>query len=176
MMGPGRFAVEPKRERPDCPSKSYGVPRRGGELIEWAHVIDRLTSAEGYWIGTVTPDDRPHVVPIWGCFVANDLYLETGAPGTVKNRNLALNQNVLIHLDDVNDAVIVRGRAVEVRPDRDLGVALAAAMHAKYRDYEPEPTSWDGGGMWRIEPETVLAWKAMPTATRWRFAADGLDT
>jgi hypothetical protein len=176
MMGPGRLAVEPKRERPDSPSKSYGVPRRGGEFIEWAHVIDRLTSAEGYWIGTVTPDDRPHVVPIWGCFVANDLYLETGAPGTVKNRNLALNQNVLIHLDDVNDAVIVRGRAVEVRPDRDLGVALAAAMHAKYRDYEPEPTSWDGGGMWRIEPETVLAWKAMPTATRWRFAADGLDT
>jgi hypothetical protein len=170
-MGPGRFAVEPKRERPDSPPKSYGVPRRGGEFIEWAHVIDRLTAAEGYWIGTVTPDVRPHVVPIWGCFVANDLYLETGAPGTVKNRNLARNQNVFIHLDDVNDVVIVRGGAVEIRPEPDLGAALAAAIHGKYKDYAPEPDSWDGGGMWRIEPETVLAWKAMPTATRWRFSA-----
>ena len=46
MMGPGRFAVEPPRERPDSPPKSYGVPRRGGAFIEWAHVIERCTAAE----------------------------------------------------------------------------------------------------------------------------------
>lgn len=164
-MGPGRFGTEPNRERPDSPPPSYGVPRRGGTFIEWAHVIERLTSAEGYWIGTVTPKGRPHVVPIWGCFVADDLYLETGAPGTVKNRNLRANANVFIHLDDVNDVVIVRGVAVEIRPDADLGRALAAAMHGKYKDYEPAPDSWDDGGMWRIEPETVLAWMAMPSST-----------
>jgi Pyridoxamine 5'-phosphate oxidase len=173
VMGPGRFAVEPPRERPDSPPKSYGVPRRGGKFIDWPHVIERLTGAEGYWIGTVTPDSRPHVVPVWGCFVADDLYLETGAPGTIKNRNLARNQNVWVHLDGVNDAVIVRGRAVEVRPDGDLGGALAAAMSGKYKGYDPEPDSWDDGGMWRIEPETVLAWTEMPTATRWRFAQPG---
>jgi hypothetical protein len=105
--------------------------------------------------------------------VGDDLYLETGAPGTIKNRNLARNQNVFVHLDDVNDAIIVRGRAVEVRPDPELGRGLAAAMHGKYRDYEPTPDSWDEGGMWRIDPETVLAWKAMPTATRWRFGRSG---
>lgn len=148
------------------------MPRRGGAFIGWAHVIDRLTDAEGYWIGTVTPSNRPHVVPIWGCFVDGDLYMETGAPETVKNRNLAANPNVFIHLDDVNDVVIVRGRAVEIRPDAELGGALAAAMHGKYKDYEPTPESWDNGGMWRIEPETVLAWKEMPSATRWRFEPD----
>jgi hypothetical protein len=169
LMEPGPFSMEPPRERPDSPPEGYGVPQRGGEFIDWGHVIDRLTSAEGYWIGTVTPDDRPHVVPIWGCFVGDDLYLETGDPATIKNRNLRANTNVMIHLDDVNDVVIVRGRAVEIRPDPDLGVALAQAMHAKYPGYEPTPDSWDGGGMWRIEPESVLAWKAMPTSTRWRF-------
>ena len=169
MLGPGRFAVEPPRERPDSPPRSYGVPRRGGTFIDWAHVIERLAGAEGYWIGTVTPDGRPHVVPIWGCFVAHDLYLETGAPGTVKNRNLAANPSVFIHLDGVNDVVIVRGRGVEIRPERDLGEALAAAMGGKYKGYDPGPDSWDGGGMWRIEPDTVLAWREMPTATRWRF-------
>ncbi len=146
------------------------MPRKGGTFIDWAHVIDRLTASEGYWIGTVTPGNRPHVVPIWGCMVGDDLYLETGAPGTIKNRNLAANQNVFVHLDDVNDVILVRGTAVEiVKPEADLGQALAAAMGGKYSGYDPTPDSWDNGGMWRIEPETVIAWKAMPTATRWRF-------
>jgi len=170
-MGPGRFAAEPRRERPDSPPKSYGVPRKGGKFVDWQHVVDRLASAEGYWIGTVRPDDRPHVVPIWGCFVEHDLYLETGEPGTIKNRNLARNQNVWVHLDDVNDVVIVHGRAVEIRPDRDLGETLAAAMGGKYKDYRPTPDQWDDGGMWRIDPESVLAWQEMPTATRWRFGS-----
>jgi pyridoxamine 5'-phosphate oxidase-like protein len=117
----------------------------------------------------VTPASRPHVVPIWGCFVGDDLYLETGDPNTIKNRNLARNQHVWVHLDDVNDAVMVRGRAVEVRPEPELGAALAAAMHGKYPGYDPTPDSWDNGGMWRIDPESVLAWKEMPTSTRWRF-------
>jgi hypothetical protein len=168
-MGPGRFANEPSRERPDSPPKSYGVPRRGGTFIEWAHVIDRLTTAEGYWLGTVTPDVRPHVVPIWGCFVAGDLYLETGAPGTIKNRNLRGNRNVFVHLDDVNDVVLIRGTAVEISPSPELGAALAVAMSGKYDGYDPTPDSWDNGGMWRIEPTSVIAWTTMPTSTRWRF-------
>ena len=169
-MGPGRFAVEPPRERPDSPPKGYGVPRKGGVFIEWAHVIDRLTGAEGYWISTVTPDHRPHTVPIWGCVVGDDLYLETGDPGTQKNVNLRSNPSVFVHLDDVNDVVLVRGRAVEVvKPDRELGEGLAAAMGGKYAGYDPTPDSWDAGGMWRIDPSSVIAWTTMPTATRWRF-------
>lgn len=171
VLGPGRFATEPLRERPDSPPESYGVPRKDGEFIEWAHVIERLTAAEGYWLGTVTPGDRPHVVPIWGCFVGDDLYLETGDPNTVKNRNLRANANVFVHLDDVNDVVLIRGIAMEISPTPELGGALATAMGGKYPDYDPTPDSWDNGGMWRIEPETVLAWKAMPTSTRWRFPA-----
>jgi hypothetical protein len=171
-MGHGRFAIEPAPERPDSPPESYGVPREGGKFIEWTHVIERLTSASGYWLGTVTPGGRPHVVPIWGCFVAGDLYLETGAPDTVKNRNLRANRNVFVHLDDVDDVVLIRGTAVEIRPSRELGEALAAAMHGKYPGYTPTPDSWDQGGMWRIEPETVIAWTQMPTSTRWRFARD----
>jgi hypothetical protein len=169
-MGPGRFAIEPAHERPDSPPESYGVPAHGGTFIEWAHVIERLTTAEAYWLGTVTPSHRPHVVPIWGCFVGDDLYLETGDAETVKNRNLRANNNVFVHLDDANDAVLIRGTAVEVKPSRELGEGLAAGMHGKYSGYDPAPHSWDAGGMWRIEPETVLAWKDMPSSTRWRLA------
>jgi hypothetical protein len=169
VLGPGRFASQPPRERPDSPPEGYGVPRTGGTFIEWSHVTERLTSAEGYWLGTVTPGGRPHVVPIWGCFVADDLSLETGDPNTIKNRNLRANTNVFVHLDDVNDVVLVRGTAVEIQPSRELGEALAAAMGGKYSGYSPTADSWDNGGMWRIEPETVIAWKDMPSSTRWRF-------
>jgi hypothetical protein len=67
------------------------VPAEGGAFVPWEHVVDRLREAVGYWIGTVTRDGRPHVVPIWGVLVEGRLYLETGAPGTLKNRNLARN-------------------------------------------------------------------------------------
>jgi hypothetical protein len=168
-LGPGRFAVQPARERPDSPPEGYGVPRVGGTFIEWPHVIERLTTAEGYWLGTVTPGNRPHVVPIWGCFVGDDLYLETGDPNTIKNRNLRANSNVFVHLDDINDVVLVRGTAFEITPSRELGEALAVAMGGKYSGYSPTADSWNNGGMWRIEPETVIAWKDMPSSTRWRF-------
>ena len=108
-MSDGPFAVEPTRERPDGPPASYGVPRKGGMFIEWSSVIERLTTAEAYWIGTVMPDGRPHVVPVWGTLFEGDLFLETGSPLTVKNRNLAANRNVVVHLDGINDVLIVRG-------------------------------------------------------------------
>ena len=169
----GAFADEPPRERPDSPPKSYGVPRKGGTFIEWPDVVERLRTASGYWLATVTPGGRPHVVPIWGVFVGHDLFLETGDPGTIKNRNLAVHKEIAVHLDGVDDVVLVRGRATPAVPDADLGGAMAAAFHEKYPGYEPGPTDWDRGGLIRIEPATLLAWREMPTATRWRFRGEG---
>lgn len=168
--GPGPFDSPPEPERPDSPPQSYGVPVEGGTLVAWDRVRERLLSASGYWIVTVTPAGRPHAVPIWGVLVEGDLYLETGAPATVKSRNLAGNPNVVVHLDGADDAVIVRGTARPFVPGRRLGDVLASAFQGKYSGYEPEPTSWDAGGLVRIDPQTVLAWQDMPTATRWRFA------
>jgi nitroimidazol reductase NimA-like FMN-containing flavoprotein (pyridoxamine 5'-phosphate oxidase superfamily) len=103
------------------------VPASGGTFVAWEHVVERLDRGTAYWLATVTPNGRPHVVPIWGVLVEQELYLETGAPDTAKNRNLGANEEVVVHLDDADDLVIVR------------------------------------------EPRTVLAWRDMPTATRWRL-------
>jgi hypothetical protein len=151
------------------------VPVDGGEMIPWETVVERLRGASAYWLATVTPADRPHVVPIWGVMVRDDLYLETGAPTTIKNRDLATNPRVVVHLDGANDAVIVNGTATSVRPGRDLGEDLASAFAAKYSGYEPGPTDWENGGLVRIEPSSILAWRDMPTATRWRFATGDED-
>jgi pyridoxamine 5'-phosphate oxidase-like protein len=169
------FAREPGRERPESPPPSYGVPETGGELVAWSHVVERLDAATAYWLATVTPGGRPHVVPIWGVLVDHDLYLEIGAPDTAKARNLVANDEVVVHLDDPDDVVIVRGRAVSAVPDPGLGQHIAAAMHAKYPGYGPGADEWDEGGLVRIDPRTVLAWRDMPTATRWRFDARQSD-
>ena len=112
-------------------------------------------------------------MPIWGVVVGDDLFLETGDPDTIKNRNLAVHKEIAVHLDGVDDVVLVRGRATPAVPDADLGAAMAAAFHEKYPGYEPAPTDWDRGGLIHIEPATLLAWREMPTATRWRFAGEG---
>ena len=101
--------------------------------------------------------------------VDDDLFLETGAPHTAKVRHLASNPAVAVHLDGVNDALIVRGRAIACRPDAPLGASLASAFAAKYQGYAPTPGDWDDGGLHRLVPIVMLAWRDMPTATRWRF-------
>jgi nitroimidazol reductase NimA-like FMN-containing flavoprotein (pyridoxamine 5'-phosphate oxidase superfamily) len=165
----GAFSQALEPERPTTPDASYGVPADGGTLIDWSECVGRLRVAEAYWLATTGRDGAPHVVPVWGVMVDGDLYLETGAAQTAKVRHLASNPHVAVHLDGVNDALIVRGRAVDCRPDAALGRALATAFHAKYNGYEPAPTDWDGGGLHRVVPRVMLAWRDMPTATRWRF-------
>lgn len=165
----GAFAGELPAERPKTPDVAYGVPVEGGTMLGWSECIERLRDAQAYWLATVNPAGSPHVVPVWGAIVDDDLYLESGAPNTAKSRNLAANPAVAIHLDGIDDALIVHGRAAPCRPDAALGASLAAAMTAKYKDYAPKPTDWDAGGLHRLEPHVMLAWRDMPTATRWRF-------
>jgi len=165
----GAFGHALPAERPRTPDVDYGVPAEGGSMIGWSESVERLRTAEAYWLATTAPDRAPHVVPVWGVLVGDDLYLETGAANTKKARNLAADPAVAVHLDGVNDALIVHGIAVACMPDPDLGKALAAAFHAKYSGYEPGPNDWDDGGLHRIEPRVMLAWSDMPTATRWRF-------
>jgi hypothetical protein len=144
------------------------VPIEGGEKMPWSFVVQRLTTARNFWVATVRPDGRPHAAPIWGVFVEDDLYLETD-PGTVKARNLAADPRVNVHPELADEVVIVEGLAEPFRPDEHTAAALAVAFASKYVGYEPEPEAWDAGGLYVVTPETVLAWRDMPTATRWRF-------
>ena len=147
-VAPGPFATEPPASA-RRPATQLRRPAEGGTFVEWSSVIERLTTAEAYWIGTVMPGSRPHVVPVWGTLFEGDLFLETGSPLTRKNRNLAENRNVVVHLDGINDALIVRGVAERIPPDPEFRKRLAAAMKAKYggqySEYEPEPDRWDLG-------------------------------
>jgi nitroimidazol reductase NimA-like FMN-containing flavoprotein (pyridoxamine 5'-phosphate oxidase superfamily) len=133
-------------------------------------MLERLRRAPAYWLATIGTGGRPHIVPVWGVFVDDDVYLEVGAPSTAKVRHLRRDPRVAVHLDDSADVVIVEGRALSVIPEGALADALVEAFGSKYAGYGPGPDAWDDGSLGRLEPRTVLAWHDMPSATRWRIA------
>jgi hypothetical protein len=135
-------------------------------------VLERLRLATAYWLATTGPDGRPHVVPVWGVLVDDDLYLEVGAASTAKVQHLRRDPRVAVHLDDAQDVVLLEGAARFVIPTGGLSDLLVAAFGSKYAGYAPGPDAWDEGSLVLIEPRTVFAWRDMPSATRWRMAGD----
>lgn len=164
---------QPRRSRPTFPD-GYGLPDGDDGLLAWPAVEQRLVDAEHYWLATVRPDGRPHVVPRWGVWVDQRFYYD-GAPTTRHARNLAANSACTLHLEDGKQAVILDGSSAPARADADgLGGRLAEAF-GKYHSagYAPGADAWageDGGGLRVFTPVTALAWFAFPTdATRFTF-------
>ena len=164
---------DPRRERPTFP-EGYGLPETDEGLLDWATVEQRLVESKHYWLATVRPDARPHVVPRWGVWLDQRFYYD-GSPTTRHARNAELNHACTLTLEDGWRAVILDGRTDATRAEADgLGTRLAEAF-AKYHDdgYSPGPDSWageDGGGLRVFIPEKALAWTSFPTdATRFRF-------
>ena len=136
-------------------------------MVDWAFVMQHLTEARNYWVATVGIDGRPHSAPVWGVLVGDDLYLET-SPKTRKARNIERSGALTVTVGG-DEAVIVEGDATAFKPPAEVARKIAAAFKVKYPGYEPEPDSWDKGGLYRVVPRTVFAWRDMPTAARWTF-------
>jgi hypothetical protein len=149
--------------------EGYGVPEGEEGMLPWSHVVERLESARGYWIGTSGADGRPHAMPLWGVWVDGALYFGTG-PGTRTGRNLAANLKVAVHLDSSDDVVVVEGIA-EWLPQ--LGASLFAriddTLGEKY-GWRPSEEGMGDQGMYVLRPRVAFAWSRFPEdATRWQF-------
>jgi hypothetical protein len=145
----------------------YGVPKTAQGTLPWSFVDERMAEAKNYWIVTVRPDGRPHAMPVWGAWIDDKLYIE-GSLETVRHRNIASNPNVVAHLENGTEVVILEGKALAVdRPERALGERLSQQMKAKYGDsgYSPGPDAWDAGGLYVIHPKKVFAWSQFPKDT-----------
>ena len=163
----------PTSDRPVLPD-GYGVPTTTRGLLAWSDVEKRLVAALHYWLATVRPDGRPHVVPRWGVWLHGRFWYD-GAPTTRHARNLGANPACTLNLENGAEAVIVEGSSVSTRADPDgLGAELAAAFE-KYHGlgYSPGADSWSdegGGGLCVLTPRRALAWFSFPKdCTRFRF-------
>ena len=161
----------PKASRPHMPG--YGVPKEKKGLLPWSHVSERMAEAQNYWVCTVSPDGRPHATPVWGLWVDDRLYFGGGVQ-TRRNRNLAENPAVCVHLESGSDVIILHGDAQELRvPDQSLVTRLIEVSKSKY-GYAPKPEDYaETPGTYVLSPRWVLAWKQFPKdATRWNFQED----
>ena len=146
-------------------------------LLDWTAVEARLVASRHYWMATVRPDGRPHVVPRWGVWLDNRLYYD-GSPATIHAGNLRHDGRCVLHLEDGEQAVVVEGVSAPSAPvDADLGARISAGF-AKYAPtYEPGPDSWSdeiAGGLCVFTPHKAMAWTTFPNdVTRFRFAAGG---
>jgi len=165
----------PRADRPLMPD-GYGLPSSTDGMLAWTDVEARLVNATSYWLTTVRPDGRPHVVPRWGVWLDGRFWYD-GAPTTVHVQNLTTNPACSLNLESGTEAVIVEGESRPAQaPAEGLGARIAAAF-VKYHDlgYSPAADAWageGGGGLRVLIPRRALAWFAFPTdATRFHFDA-----
>jgi hypothetical protein len=159
--------------RPEMPD-GYGVVDTG-PMLAWEQVESRLVDSVNYWLSTTRPDGRPHVVPRWGVWLDEKFFYD-GSPMTRHARNLTVNPNCALHLEDGTAVTIVEGIATVPGPvTGDLGARLSDEYKRKYAaiGYAPEPDAWSdegAGGLHVLSPTSAIAWSLFPTdLTRYEF-------
>lgn len=158
-------------ERPVMPD-GYGIPESVEGTLPWGYVDEKMSEARNYWIATVRPDGRPHVMPVWGVWLDGSLYIE-GSPETIRHRNIASTPHIAVHLENGSQVVIMEGEANETgKPAPELAQRLSQVFTSKYTSmgYSPGPDNWDKGGLYQFTPQKVFAWTNFPKdTTRWRM-------
>jgi hypothetical protein len=138
-------------------------------MLDWTHVSERMSAARIYWIATVSPDRRPHTIPIWAVWL-DDVFYFGGGLKTRHMRNVQQRPVMTAHLESGDDVVIVEGDVEQVT-DPDLLRRLDRAGKEKYGlPYDPDaPASTEP--VFALRPRKAFAWtRDLRTATRWVFS------
>jgi uncharacterized pyridoxamine 5'-phosphate oxidase family protein len=146
-----------KVTRPDFPKGYVDNPTAS---VSWEYVIKRLSESKNYWLSSVRPDGRPHVIPRWAVYVDGKIYYD-GSPETRHAQNIVQNPQVSLHLESGDQVIIAEGLSKAAgKPKPELARQIAKAYCAKYEqfDYAPKPDQWDAGGLYEFTPHKVLAW------------------
>lgn len=147
----------PKVSRPQFPK---GYVENPASYVDWSWVTTQLTDSKNYWLCSVRPDGRPHVIPRWAVYVDDKIYYD-GSPQTRHNLNTEQNANIAVHLESGDQVVILEGTSVPAgKPSDELDAKLVQAYRRKYAPvgYSPDPHQWDGGGLYVFTPRQCIAW------------------
>jgi len=148
---------QPKITRPTFPPGYVDHPT---SEVSWEYVAQRLSEAKNYWLCSVRPDGRPHVIPRWAVYVDGKVYYD-GSSKTRHARNILENPYISLHLESGDQVVILEGTSQQAeRPSPELAQKLAQAYKTKYavHGYAPEPNQWDEGGLYVFTIQQVIAW------------------
>jgi general stress protein 26 len=144
----------------------YGIATDKKRLLSWRWALTRLTKSQNYLLVTVRPDGRPHVMPVWGVWLADRFYFGT-AKDSVKGRNIAKNPKCVLCPGDSDEVVIVEG-TVSLLKDKMEIKKMAAAYKRKYKF---DLLSMDSP-IYVVRPKVAFGQiekTYTKTATRWKF-------
>lgn len=144
----------------------YGIKQDAEGLLPWKWAVGRLSKSRTYFLSTVRPDGRPHVMPLWGVWMDNRFYFSTGKT-SVKARNLAENPACVVCPEGGEEAVIVEGRASKVR----AGATLKKFARLYKKKYQIDPLAMNEP-IYQVRPSVVFGQIEKTfgdTATRWTF-------
>ena len=106
----------------------------GTGLLPWSWARERLQRSHDYWVATVRPDGRPHVMPVWGVWIDDALWFSSSR-GSRKTRNLLANANCTIATDNAYEPVVIEGDAMLIDDLAAIGT-FVAEINRKYKtDY-----------------------------------------
>ena len=151
----------------------YGVvdAGQGGGLLRWSWAVDRLTRSHDYWVATVRPDGRPHVMPVWGVWLDDALWFSSSHESR-KARNLAGNPACTNTTDNAYEPVVLEGTAELVQGPAAIG-AFVTEVNRKYEtDYTPD--FFKANACFRVRPRWafgLMESNFTGSPTRWLFTA-----
>jgi PPOX class probable F420-dependent enzyme len=110
----------------------YGIkgPDEGTGLLPWSWAVDRLKASRNYWVTTLWPDGRPHVMPVWGVWDGEALSFSSSLRSR-KARNVAADPRCVVTTEDAAEPVVLEGSAAIIS-DREAIVRFVDLMNAKY--------------------------------------------
>jgi hypothetical protein len=162
--------ADPKPEAPQI-----GVPPENPALTPWAEARRALEAAKTYWLCSVRPDGRPHVVPVWGVWL-DDAFLFSTSAASRKGRNLASNPACTVNVQGDGLDLVVEGVTSQITDDATL--ARAAQLYAQKYDWPivaKDGGFYDendhGGPVYVVKPSVVFGFgdASAFSATRWVF-------
>lgn len=112
--------------------------------------LEKLHKQQVIWFGSVRPDGRPHLAPVWFAWLSGRIFVSTD-PKSVKVRNIRDNPRVSLALEDGVHPVICEGTARFI--PEPWTEEIRAAFLAKYE--------------WDLTTETQYNQVIEVTPTKW---------
>ena len=151
----------------------YGIlpADQGGGLLPWSWAEQRLRASQNYWIATVWPDGRPHLMPVWAVWDGEFVWFSSSLASR-KIRNLQVNPDITLSTEDAQNPVVLEGSAQTVTETVGIQYYLGL-MNAKYdTDYQLDFLDATQNATVRVRPRWAFGLKESEFAgspTRWEF-------
>jgi nitroimidazol reductase NimA-like FMN-containing flavoprotein (pyridoxamine 5'-phosphate oxidase superfamily) len=151
----------------------YGVqgPDEGTGLLPWSWAEKRLAASHDFWLATVRPDGRPHLMPVWAVWHRSSVWFSCSGRSR-KTANLSANARCSISTDNPIEPVVIEGVAELISNVDTLRVILDIENRKYSTNYTMDLFDPVVNACFRIEPVWTFRiaesdFTGLPT--RWTF-------